>query len=65
MLDSLYEEIKELRKSQEKQIELCNIRFKCLEHYKRRDTTLSALFGIVGGFVAMAVYYLKNLLSGK
>jgi len=39
---------------------VCDDRFCKLENHKRRNSTLSGFFGFLGGFVAMAVYWIKD-----
>jgi hypothetical protein len=40
-------------------------RLRTVENRKKKDTATASLFGFVGGFVAMATYYMRSWLSGK
>jgi hypothetical protein len=61
MLSSLYDKLEELTEYQSVQVSKCDARMKILESRKRKNTAIAASSGFVGGFTAMAVYYVKNL----
>lgn len=63
MLTNLYRKLSDLIECQEKQITTCTKRFETLETRKRKDSAIAASGGILGGFVAMTMAYIKQWLS--
>ena len=53
-LDILFDYISAIHEKQNKQLEFCGKRFEKLENKKLKDTGLAAMFGLVGGFLAVA-----------
>ncbi len=64
LLDNLCTKLDETNEIQRKQVETCNSRFIKIENGKKRDTGIAAASGFGGGFIAMAVYYVRNWISG-
>ena len=63
LLDKLYEKHQETQEIHKIHLEVCNARFDCLENKKKRDSASASLFGLLGGFLAIVVLWIKNLFQ--
>jgi hypothetical protein len=63
LLNNIHDKVSELASCYHKHLGTCEDRFKKIEDRKRHDTTVSAVTGIGGGFLAMMSYYIKQWLS--
>jgi hypothetical protein len=64
LLDNLYNKVAEAVEIQKVQVEVCGKRFIKIENNKKKDTGVAAASGFGGGFIAMAVYYVRNWITG-
>jgi len=60
LLDNLYNKMEETVDLQREQVKTCNSRFTKIENGKKKDTGVAAATGFGGGFVAMAIYYIRS-----
>ncbi len=65
LLDSMNHKLDETVNLQTQQVEACNGRFKKIEKRKRVDTAVAASSGFGGGFIAMAVFYIRQWIKGN
>lgn len=63
LLNSLDEKMEDLTKCYHEHLGICDRRFKSLELKKKRDTAIASASGFGGGFVAMAVHYIKSWIE--
>ncbi len=61
MLHGLHEKIDNLADIYHAHLRICNGRFEKLEKAKKRDTIVSGMFGFIGGFIASAAKWLKDI----
>ena len=61
MLDHIAGKVDEIKTIYEGHLGACDIRFKKLENKKKRDTAISAISGGIGGFLAIATKWVKDL----
>ncbi len=65
LLDNLYTKMEETTEFQKKQVETCGARFIKIENRKKKDTGVAAATGFGGGFMAMAVFYIRQWIKGS
>lgn len=67
ILSNIDEKLDSLKVCHEKHIEVCKKRFVKIEDDvkdgRKKDAKSSSIFGFLGGFVAMVLYYLKTLFD--
>jgi hypothetical protein len=55
--------LEHLKKCHDDHLSICDKRFKGIEGRQKRDTVASAGSGFLGGFAAMAAYWLKEIFK--
>ena len=60
ILDHLGNRIDDMVSCHVEQVKECKDKFDEIDRKKKKDTAVAASSGFGGGFVAMAVYYVKN-----
>lgn len=63
ILKGLHEKLDELKRVHYSHTLGCNDRFKHLEERKTKDSIVSSAFGILGGFLAVVAYWIKQWFS--